>query len=242
MEQKYNISQNKHKEYCEFKKECQRFVELALVYYSQSQTLITKVKNQISSNEFSSGGELLHRGYYCPSPIKDIIIGNCNRGRLLKNTTNRSRLSYKYGFNNIGNMIFVEQLEQNLCEIILYDGNSEFGITFSTNNTIQYLSECKKCNGNIQSYTFCLYNPVENCIIEYSREDYVYSTLGLHKAKVYHFIPHKNIPLLQHEEYIFEHDNDGYLSHYTVVDYDANSITPSIASHRVFAIKIRRKL
>lgn len=43
--------------------------------------------------EYAKGGETLHRGYYCPSPVYDLIVGNANRGRLLKR---RPVVNYDY--------------------------------------------------------------------------------------------------------------------------------------------------
>ena len=49
---------------------------------------------------FSSGSSL-HRGYFCPNPIADIICGNVNRGVLLKNVASaKSKITHKYKFNN----------------------------------------------------------------------------------------------------------------------------------------------
>lgn len=47
--------------------------------------------------QYTIGGETLHRGYYCPSLIKDIVIGNCNRGRLVRNTKKAKKITYEYG-------------------------------------------------------------------------------------------------------------------------------------------------
>ena len=43
--------------------------------------------------EYSKGGESTHRGYYCPSPVIDLLIGNVSRGRLLKR---RPAVNYDY--------------------------------------------------------------------------------------------------------------------------------------------------
>ena len=38
----------------------------------------------VCSIEYGRGGELFHRGYYFPSPFFDLVVGNANRGRLVK--------------------------------------------------------------------------------------------------------------------------------------------------------------
>lgn len=34
--------------------------------------------------EYAKGGESIHRGYYCPSLVYDLVVGNVKRGRLYK--------------------------------------------------------------------------------------------------------------------------------------------------------------
>lgn len=46
--------------------------------------LFDYAQSAICSTEYGRGGEFFHRGYYCPSPILDIIVGNANRGKLIK--------------------------------------------------------------------------------------------------------------------------------------------------------------
>lgn len=57
------------------------------------------------------GDECIHRGYYCPSLIKDIVIGNCKCGGIIKRRTAKSErdLSYEYGFCD-DQLIFVRQI------------------------------------------------------------------------------------------------------------------------------------
>lgn len=240
---KNDLSSNKNKMSLNpFVLECQRFSELAMRYNGQYHSLNIKLSKEIVTEEYSTGGELLHRGYYCPSPILDIVVGNCNRGRLLKHLTRKNKPSYRYGFNNEGKLILVDQINLNSHEFIFYNNESEIGITFLGNDGIQSLSECKSCNHQIQSYIFCLYHPVENHIIEYVKEDYAYSETKLCKTNVYRFVNERDGLLLRREEYAFKHDSDGYLSHYTVTEYDGNSIKPSIWDGHEFDIKIKRKV
>ncbi len=42
-------------------------------------------------HEIGLGGELMHRGYYCPSLIEDVVVGNTKRGRISKRTTSKAK-------------------------------------------------------------------------------------------------------------------------------------------------------
>ena len=46
----------------------------------------------------------LYRGYYCPSPVDDVICGNVSRGRLLKRPP-RSLPAFEYGFDARDNLL-----------------------------------------------------------------------------------------------------------------------------------------
>lgn len=54
------------------------------------------------------GARYLHRGYYCPSPFRDILISNARRGRLLKRPTSRSTPSHRYFFDSDNKMMIAE--------------------------------------------------------------------------------------------------------------------------------------
>ena len=58
-----------------------------------------KCKELVNTYQYAVGGELLHRGYYCPSPVKDIVMGNCNRGKMIKHPIKfEQKMMYEYGF------------------------------------------------------------------------------------------------------------------------------------------------
>lgn len=82
--------------------------------------------------EYSSGGETLHRGYYCPSPVDDLIFGGCRRGKLLKRLTKRTNPSYRYEFAADSRMLFVDKLCTCEKEVIVHENNSEIGLTISS--------------------------------------------------------------------------------------------------------------
>ena len=47
--------------------------------------VINETSQKVYSYKYGIGGQNLHRGWYCPSIIYDIVIGNASRGRIVKN-------------------------------------------------------------------------------------------------------------------------------------------------------------
>ena len=58
----------------------QRFEE----YKDKGAEIISLYHPEDCTVEFGRGGREMDRGYYCPSPILDFLVGGLNRGRLLK--------------------------------------------------------------------------------------------------------------------------------------------------------------
>ena len=71
----------------------QRLFDLYDKYLYSYDELRKKALAETCYREYSKGGEGTHRGYYCPSPVIDLLIGNVSRGRLLKR---RPAVNYDY--------------------------------------------------------------------------------------------------------------------------------------------------
>ena len=71
----------------------QRLFDLYDKYLYSYDELRKKALAETCYREYSKGGESMHRGYYCPSPVYDLLVGNVNRGRLLKR---RPAVNYDY--------------------------------------------------------------------------------------------------------------------------------------------------
>lgn len=113
--------------------------------------------------EYAVGGELLHRGYYCPSRILDLIAANGGRGRLLKRPTARSRPDYEFGFDAAGRLTALIKRHRDLpdkpdYELILREGDRELGLTFSDAEGIHQVSECIYEGNRLAAYTLIQYS------------------------------------------------------------------------------------
>lgn len=132
---------------------------------------INEFNIEISYKEYGIGGKHLHRGYYCPSLIADIVTGNASRGRITKNIPNRK--DFIYGFDREKILIFVQSSK--LCEYISHREQCEIGVGVFNNKEIEFVSECQFNGEQIESYIFCLYDPYSDCVTEITKEKYSYS-------------------------------------------------------------------
>lgn len=95
-----------------FKKEIQALISVKKEYENRLDQLRTSADKEVTKFEYSKGGEVMHRGYYCPSPIFEYIYGNVKRGRLLKRKPDFGKFSYEYGFNKDGRLIRVKGVNE----------------------------------------------------------------------------------------------------------------------------------
>lgn len=217
---------SKHKNDCdniklqeELRSECNRLTAIAKKYFPDCEKVYSDLNSHIKRKEYSSGGELLPRGFYCPSPIYDIVTGNCTRGRLLKRITSRSKPAYEYCFDKYGKLIIVNHLYENCSEILEYNDNIVTGITFSKEKNIEITSviECKyDDNKRIISFIRAVSSYHDCCMDQLEKEYYVYNQIGLYKAEAFDYLDNEQSGILNYYRYVFEHDNDGYLKEYRV--------------------------
>ncbi len=157
----------------EYQKICQHFilerdrlVKLAEHYLSQIDRYKSDFEAAIVRTEYASGCRYLHRGYYCPSLIQDIVVVNVKRGKLLKRFTARTKTCWEYGFNAKGQLIRSEhlvtkQIAGDEClvvatrEFLFYEENRIYGITVHSNGTPESITEEIYQDGKCIRYTYC---------------------------------------------------------------------------------------
>lgn len=185
--------------------ECKRISNVIVENQSKYNIYLEKYTNKIKTIEYSSGGLYIHRGYYCPSKIID-IISNASRGKIINN---HSRYTFKYGFDENQNLIFVRQ--SRTYEFIKREGNFEIGIIFCGNNNIRAISECEYCDNNkLSEYKYFICD-TKNTVTEMHREKYAYTSSSVF-VNHSHFINNSkaitNKPSLLEEEYGFLLNNN----------------------------------
>jgi hypothetical protein len=223
--------------------ECQRYSDKIMKFGMTYQAIYKETSAKVIKEEYGVGGETIQRGFYNPSPIVDIVMGNANRGKILKRITPKSKPVRKYLFDEFGMLVLVENFPLNIgCkEIIIRQNDMETGISFDDNG-IQALSECIYRGNQILSYVFCLYNTYESRVFDYTKEEFEYSESGLTDVYIDRFFNSPNAPILRQETYRFKHDMEGYLSQYTIIEKDNGISKNTQLNDEWFDIKIKRKV
>lgn len=185
---------------------------------------------EIVAWQYGRGGETIHRGYYCPSLIYDIVVGGANRGKLLKRSKNPT--TYVYGFDENGDLVSVKNNDSETEERILRDGDLELGVTFDTSwvdteRIICVLVVERHC-GSIRSYVCCDCAADTQKIVNVYGEVYEYQCDRLHKVLCCRstgsgfFYDRETLTHWQNQLHCFlfefEHDKSGYLKSYQMTD------------------------
>lgn len=218
--------------------DCYRLKNLATQYKSKAQILFEELVKNAKSIQYSSGGEKMHRGYYCPSPTFDLVVGKCNRGKLLDSNVNK-KVSFEYYFDSQKRLVAVIQ-PSIYSELIIYIDSRSLGLSFDKDKCLNTITECNYKNGTIQAYTRCFYNCYTDDIASYEKEAYTYKDDLLQATEAYVFLPDTH--LLNHEKYTFEHDDMNYLKTYKVTEYiNGEEKQDSLWKFQVFEIAKKRK-
>lgn len=204
-------------DYSEYNDECNRILQIVKKYESCYEECFNSKLKEVVREEFCTGGELLHRGYYCPSLIRDIVIGNVKRGRLVKKEPENKDDYFRYGFDKAGNLITV--IRPYTCEFIVREGNIEIGVGFNKQNGIGEISEAYYEDNRIVSYGHYLYDEGMD-ISEYEKELYTYKDSSLSVDYINYLCGY--LSFLTHSEYNFTL-REGFLDTYTVKQYKADN-------------------
>ncbi|MBE6948822.1 MAG: hypothetical protein E7456_03145 [Ruminococcaceae bacterium] len=229
---------------CEpFQLECLRFLSIAEKHKDTAVDLYNNAENSVIREECAIRGEVLHRGYYHPSPIIDIVIGRCDRGNLLKRITKRSKITFKYGFDESGRLVVIKsysELPNQSKEVIIHNENTVLGISIGDDGTIDYLCEEVYENGKLIELTRASYFNHSNKISDLHKEKYLYDSFGLKTTDMYMYSP--DILLLQHIQFNFTHDEEGYLSKYNCVEFNSKNVNTSSANDYWYDVYDKRKI
>ena len=144
----------------------------------------------------------LHRGFFCPSPVQDLIVNNARRGKIIARPTERSRISHRYLFDTSGQLLIAKALLPNgtyKTEYLVYEHNSVYGFAFDAWGTLVGLSEEQYENGKLKNYfcASCFNHEGDNIdlgITNMHYEAYHYDEIGLHDVEFYFITP----PVMMH--------------------------------------------
>ena len=195
--------------------------------------------------EYSNNENGIYRGYYCPSPVDDLIIGGCRRGKLLKRITKRTNPDKEYLFDSNNRLVAVNSLldwKAVHTEVLIYEDNLVTGINIDNyDNSIIKLSECIYDSDNkIKSFLTASVSSnkaTRTKIDEIELEKYSYDESGLNEAEIISYYKsckaikksfEDNLALetkldlpdcdTSYQRYIFYHDNDGFIDKYVIIN------------------------
>ena len=195
--------------------ECQRIIEIGNSLFPT----ISCNAHPIARTEYAVEGDI-HRGYYCPSPIIEIIVGNLKRGRILKRVTAASKISHQFNFNEENHLQSCIAYSNGLKtheEFLFPLEEKRYGITVNDSNEITAICEEVFLDNKIRQYTYAelFPNAEKNRCFHLHKETFRYDEVGLSSCKWEDFEPLSSIYSMQHID--FEREN-GYLSAYYVIE------------------------
>jgi len=187
--------------------------------------LYKHILSKINRVEYATGGETVNRGYYCTNLYETFTVGGCNRGRLLKRVTNRSRITYEYCYIN-DNLVMVKKygypnaLERRWygVEFIQKKEDMEVGVKFSViDKELQDVSavhinqyEAGKLLNNRSIFGYIDFNKRRNALVDFEYEENFYKYRGETLEEVYHMDYMAGIAsTLDVQKITFFHDDDG---------------------------------
>ncbi|MFA6308794.1 MAG: hypothetical protein WC677_03490 [Clostridia bacterium] len=232
----YINSEECRNECLSYEKRRRELISFADKYKDKFDNLSNMIKEKTIRTEYSVGGTSLHRGFYCPSPIEDIIVGNVNRGRLTKNCEKKD---FEYYFDNSGILIgtaLINEYNNGETEYITATDGIELGIIFDDFSGLRGVSKCIFRDNKISKYEYAsvLSNDLTTEIYGYDESNCLSSV-----EKYSNFVFEANI--LSHENYIFFHDEKGYLSKFRCVEYLGKKTIKSIYEDPYSKVTVKRK-
>ncbi len=221
------------------------FTELSAQGLQRSEEVL-KIKDDILkscvSYKFGIGGaNLPARGYFCPSLIMDIVVGNCSKGRLVCKPKSTTRANFKYGFTEEGELVYIESFYEGKkvsSEYILREKDTITGFAFTDEDVLINYSHEEYENGRLVSYSLVFYDELFGTAYSLHNETYNINN-GRMTASLFDYeSKHSKFPSsCRGEYYCFNIDNDGYLTSYYLSE---NGIDPIDDRIFEFASKHRR--
>ena len=157
----------------------QAIADVARQYADHVTELAKAAEATTVTEQYSVKGDSTYRGYYHPSPVQELIVTNCSRGRL----TGRPPLSgryYRYGFDAEGKLTSVSRYDKKRLAAVEYfirpQASEEYGLVFEAGAGGMLLTGTKTTFENGNPTAFCSVNmPVNlNCMNQFEYQTFSY--------------------------------------------------------------------
>lgn len=205
--------------------------------------------------EYGIGGQTLYLGYYCPSKVYDIIVGNTSRGRIIRRGTKGINADYIFYKDNNNRIIKTEKLASHSQQIVLersffiHQSNHILIPTYvlfdSDKPLLCQLCICSYNDEKISRYSIItvhnVYAESEELLLNnamFYSEEYQYDTQGsFYKVSILHRF--QNIS--KTENYLFYKDENGLISSYCPILEQING-KPKLGQHYIIPKSKRRTI
>ena len=211
------------------------FIHEAIKFMDNFDELKDSFEAHVVKTEFGQAS-LQHRGFYDPSPVDDILIGNAKRGKLLKRLSPRSKDYIVFCFDEQSRLIIVKKFwngKQCYTEYLQHQDDQVFGVCVNINGEISEIVHEKYNCHRITCYLKMLYSKSDG-LISVDEEYFYYDEHGLEACEVYRIFenPFENGAwVIKQNRYEFKKE-DGYLSQY---------ICTTEKSKNVYKVQVDRK-
>lgn len=195
-------------------KEYESYIDQMLIIANSYEDMFEQLDQHMSQNtsqvEYASGGERIHRGFLCPSPILDKVIGGCHRGKLIKQPRANSNNYYVYHCNGKNKLIGIEKYANGSCyekEFIVEKESIVYGISYRMINlSIALISmETYDEKQRLKHYITLMPDSMgENQHIIRTSEKYVYNESNQLEKVVLVLEGYPSLSLLEEQEIICE--------------------------------------
>lgn len=185
-----------------FSSECTRLSLVAQRLYPQIDALKAFCHEHTVRQELAVHCRYMHRGFYCPSPVYDLVIGNARRGNILKRPNSRSKPTHIYGFDSCDRLLWSRDNELNFTEYLLYEDNAIYGIIVDDDGVLHTLTEEIYQNSRLTVYHIAnfFHRTSEFSCDDLYGEYYEHDEIGLCAAQIYNF----NTPMTSIPEFLKE--------------------------------------
>ena len=134
--------------------------ELGEFYSRAFPEFIESSKQKTARVLYVQGGDCVHRGILCPSPVLNLIVG-CNKGMEISSTEAATDNYYKYRFDKADDLFSISHYDYSTSkevpdtiEFIVRRDNIEYGITFHSGwKEVSNISKSVFRNGLLENYS-----------------------------------------------------------------------------------------
>ncbi len=192
---------------------------VCLAYHDQKEKLKRQIREKEASREYAMGGQLMPRGYYCPSLIRDIVISNVNRGRLLDKKPRRVKCYYEYVFDKdhklLACMTYTRDFGLYQTEYIVVEDEVEYGLSYHFQGELETIHKAVFHQGQIvkwMAYSVLLGSMNFMECYQYEKERLV-EAISYHSLSLSDLLSDRRA--YQGDSYRFQYDSQGKLYSYT---------------------------